>query len=88
MVHWDIVKSTVASTFTGHTDSILCLHVGQRFVASGSMDGLIKVLMYLVFSILCNCMEAISPTDLGRSISICGDDVVRPQLPSVVSESN
>ncbi len=43
VANWDVIKCTQTNTFSGHSDAVLCLHVGQRFIATGSMDGLIKV---------------------------------------------
>jgi WD40 repeat protein len=40
---WDLVKCVETHKFAGHSDAVVTLHVGQRFIASGSTDGLIKV---------------------------------------------
>jgi hypothetical protein len=49
--HWDIIRSQQTHTYTGHKDAVLCAHVGHRFVVTGGMDGLIKVLLPAVWSI-------------------------------------
>ena len=42
-VYWDCSRGAKAAEFTGHDGSVLCCHVHQRKVVTGSMDGLIKV---------------------------------------------
>ena len=41
--YWDFSRGSKLATFAGHSGSVLCCHVHQRKVVTGSMDGLIKV---------------------------------------------
>jgi WD40 repeat protein len=40
--YWDFSRGAKLATFAGHSGSVLCCHVHQRKVVTGSMDGLIK----------------------------------------------
>ena len=57
LCHWDVVRSQQSHTYSGHTDAVLCAHVGHRFIASGGMDGLIKVPVSFCVGFVCVCLD-------------------------------